>query len=282
MPSVVLASTDTDTKQINFSVNFVRIQEISFGEVVASVPLNMQNISVASQTSGDVTTWNYNQNLDSGANIFLSLMTSTSATQISFANQTYALQPGVVKSTISVAYWPFKSIRNQLQIVTVLGTQQSEAGCPQTTVKSDYSGNVRSVQYTVGGVSMYSTLLQDALVDQEPSPLGVNFVTQNGSNLLIMTLPHFWVNAVVDPDYSVLLDPTIYDSEDDCLGSSITEKQQKQNKQINTTIIVVVSVAGGVVLASAGAATYWGWKKRREFDLQMSALSRKVSQTNMT
>lgn len=51
---------------------------------------------------------------------------------------------------------------------------------------------------------MYGSILQDALVDQAPTPLKVDLSVENGTNIVIMTLPHFWVNAVVDPGMTVL------------------------------------------------------------------------------
>lgn len=46
---------------------------------------------------------------------------------------------------------------------------------------------------------MYGTFLENALVDQSPRPLKIDLVQQDTTNQVVLTIPHFWVNVVVDP-----------------------------------------------------------------------------------
>lgn len=258
--------------EVTFSVNVIEVREVEpDGTVVNSILLNETNVEVMSKTIDNVTTWTYDLHLDSGADLYMTFMMASVPTTIDFANQTYDLQPSILKSSISISYWSFETIKNQLQLVYELGTVQDQ---PQTTncftPQADAGGNVRSVQYTVDGVTMYGTFLQNALVDQEPRPLQVALSEKDNRNLIVLTLPHFWVNAVIDPDYSVLIQPE--DTNDPC------HYNQASNKAISTAIIASASVSAAFVFTGGVLASFFALKRRREFDQKMRELENRQSQ----
>lgn len=81
----------------------------------------------------------------------MNFISSSVATTVDFANQSYYLQPSVLKSSISVAYWPFLSLKNQLQIVYELGTDQKtwSNSCSVTAPKVDTAGIERNAKFSV-------------------------------------------------------------------------------------------------------------------------------------
>lgn len=144
-PQVVLVPTADLPQNINFSVSFVRVQEVTAnGDVVRVVPLHYQNLSVVVEQQGGVTSWTYDQLLEDGTDITLQFAMVSSPTPIEFANQSYVLQPSSLKATISVAYWPFAGIKNQLQIISEIGAAHEEDNITCTTTKSnnDKSGTL--------------------------------------------------------------------------------------------------------------------------------------------
>jgi hypothetical protein len=60
---------------------------------------------------------------------------------------------------------------------------------------------VRAISSVIDGVQVYGKFLDDALIDQEPKPM---LVTEEG-NSLILTLPHFWDYAAIDPGILTIL-----------------------------------------------------------------------------
>jgi hypothetical protein len=53
----------------------------------------------------------------------------------------------------------------------------------------------------VEGVLLYGKFLKYALVDDVPKPTSL---TTDGSSSVVMTLPHFWSYAVIDPGMLLL------------------------------------------------------------------------------
>lgn len=60
---------------------------------------------------------------------------------------------------------------------------------------------MRWVEVTVNDVALYGTFLNYSLIDQINKPLQVS--ADSTGSILTFTLPHFWVNAIIDPGIKI-------------------------------------------------------------------------------
>lgn len=244
-------------EQVYFSVKLKDISEIApNSSVVSSFTLNTQNLSGVAEVVNNTKTWSYNIELSNAAVIILRFtMTGNTSLPVTFANITRILQPYSIKLSVEIVNWPFTSYKNVLQVSMAIEPDQTQLDqCNFYNSSSDNSGNVRWTEFTVDQVTLYGSFLDYALVDQFTKPMQVK--AENSGAILTLTLPHFWVHAVIDPDFSVILGKPLK-PEDPCY-----DQIDKESSELHTAAMVAGIVVGGIALAAMAIGAFFLWKKK--------------------
>eukprot|EP00026_Physarum_polycephalum_P002460 Phypoly_transcript_02467.p1 GENE.Phypoly_transcript_02467~~Phypoly_transcript_02467.p1 ORF type:complete len:887 (+),score=102.50 Phypoly_transcript_02467:228-2663(+) len=263
---------ELSSSNVKFSISLHEIREISsLGNVVQSFSLRTVNLSAqANNTQSDI--FQYKIDFNNSAYMIITFTSIHTSTPTTFANQSFVLQPNSIKLTMEVYSWPFQVLRNQMQIIFGIDSSIPEA-C-QSSV-TDPSGNTRAFSFFLNGTEFYGRFLDNALVDNSPKPMLVH--QQNDQ--IILTLPHFWVYSIIDPDFSVLLVPSSDGSgkdEDEGNGNCLGAIHQNKKKKVSNGVIIGVTVGVVGAALALGAITgimLYNKKKQRHMKLtQMSTM----------
>eukprot|EP00026_Physarum_polycephalum_P003392 Phypoly_transcript_03403.p1 GENE.Phypoly_transcript_03403~~Phypoly_transcript_03403.p1 ORF type:complete len:406 (+),score=52.10 Phypoly_transcript_03403:1174-2391(+) len=251
--SVVIAVSD----QVYFSVALNEIAEISEGAVISSYSLSIRNISGSpTNLTGGAQQLTYQINLPNSAVVLLHFfLTQDSSLSVQFGNTTINVQPNSIKLSVEVINWPFKSVKNQLRVSLNVSAEKSDP-CSNLNSVSDNSGNIRWVELSVNQLTLYGSFLDYALIDEVQKPMQVNL--DKSTSVFSFILPHFWVHAVIDPDFAVLLgEDRQVNSKGGC-GPDI-----KNNSNHKAVIIAVCVAIGGAALVVAAGLLILRHKKRQ-------------------
>jgi len=246
-----------------FSLNLKEIAELDVsGKVVSNYSLNLQNLSASVVTGSDGTrNWTYTIHFPNGAYMLLNF-TFTSATplSVSFANTSLTLQPNSIKLTFQVVNWQFQTIKNELR-VTLNFSSETHDQCSTLNSVADTSGNLRWVELTVGDYSLYGSFLNVAEVDGKVRSMQINSID---SSVLSFILPHFWVTAIVDPDFSVLLGkPTSSNTKSTC-----EQDEQKRGGTGESKAGLIAGLITGVAALAVIVAGTIALRRRRQLTRQ--------------
>jgi len=198
--------------------------------------------------------WNLTIPLENEAVVVLRFLTTTTSLSVTFANTTRIIQPNSIKVTIEIFNWPFNSLRNHLSVAIALSPDKSKLGdCNYNITNTDKSGTTRWIVIVVNDVPLYGNFLNYAVIDQEKKPIQVNYA----DSLLYIIIPHFWVSAVIDPDFSVLLGPPT-DSSNPC-----GDKIKKHSSTYKAGVIVGIVLGVVVAIVIIGGLLYFSYRKRK-------------------
>jgi len=121
--------------------------------------------------------------------------------QIPFADETIVLAPNSVKFTLEID-WPLQQEYNKLQVFV----QTSSLGYGEQIPQTDINNNVVAASTLVVGGGLHARYSSRAVLD------GTTIVIVKNSwdaktGCVVIEVPYFFVNAVIDPDYSVFFAP---------------------------------------------------------------------------
>lgn len=253
----IVPTSNTTTEQLEFGIALITINEILDSEVVQSVDLRnisfIQNFYPYSNTTTNITTTSLFQTLSNGANLTLNVTLFDSLFTLSFATQSLSLSPHTVKLTIQLSSWPFTNRKSSLAFV--LSAAVNASGAQVATSPLSQSG-ISWVSVGSGSSTLYQQLLGVSLVDGFPRSI-VNEL-QTTTNYIVITVPSFWKEVVVDPNYSVLLG-----------GSKGPGGGGGGGSNSNSVIYIAVGVVVGVVAVAVvgGYAFRYYFQKRHEIKI---------------
>lgn len=262
-PEVPVVSIIPVGLNIEFKISIIELREITpAGNVAERVKLSSLNFSVDAGNSS----WLYKAELSIGGNMQIEFSTSSQQRNLTFAGQNFTLSPNALKFAVSVGGWPFQNINNKLIIVTKAEALTSQPGCggiSDPTVKQVNESLVwTSSEYL--GVTLFGRFLDNALVDNAPAPTKTTYDTLAGEYLI--TVPHFWNNVTVDPDFSVLVNPDKPLSTGGSVTSGCSLSVESPSSDFQTPLIAtLVSVFGAAGLC---VALMWIRKRRQENKLK--------------
>jgi len=218
-----------------------QIQEVTgSGEIVAVFNVSAANLVAVANITDEVEMWTYSITLANQAEISFTFMLVNNATTVEFLDESINLIPNTLKSTVYIGNWPFQTIANQLQIVTNVAAPQQESHCSRYSATSDASGNVRWFQFSVNGNAVVGKFLDTVLIDGSSRPLQVTTLQDNH---IAFSISHFWSYAVLDPDYSVILDPDT----NSCGGGSHVSRTTVIAVTVPIVVCAVLIVVVGLV-----------------------------------
>ncbi|KYR03125.1 hypothetical protein DLAC_00621 [Tieghemostelium lacteum] len=174
---------------------------------------------------------------------------------ISFADNTYLMKPGTLKYTISLGPYQFQSQLNSLQVVmSIQLNEPDQNSCTQT--QNNYGlvdGNqIEWLQLRINDTSLYGKFIQNSVVDYRLGTVNNYLLSNSSTNVTIgMNLPFYHVMAMLDPDFSVLLDTEPIQN-GTIIGNDCEENQSSKGLSRNKIIIIstICSVVGAAIIIS--------------------------------
>lgn len=244
-PQVSITPTGLD---VEFRISIIELREVTVqGSVVQKVILDSLNFSVTAGNSS----WNYHAGMEIGGTLQIEFSTASEPRNITFANQTFVVGANALKFSVGVTVWPFQALQNKLIIVTKAEAIIPQTACnvpPEPTLKPVNDSLVwTSSEYL--GVTLFGRFLQNALLDGEPAPSKTTYDTLAGEYLI--TLPHFWDVAIVDPDFSILMNPEKPPSTGSTITTGCNLVQESPGNNFATPVIatlVAVFGAAGLIM----------------------------------
>jgi len=156
---------------------------------------------------------------------------------IPFAGYEVNIPDNGIKYNVVIQDWIFETIANTL---TVTLSSSSNSDLQTFTTGTDQNGNLQWMRLSVCAIGLYSTYLAYAVLDGTVQR--VQFKTTGNNSDIAVRIPHFWNYAVIDPEYSVLVET----------GTSC-----QPNKHNNIPSEVIVSVVVSIVSATTIMAGVW-------------------------
>jgi len=169
------------------------------------------------------------------------------ATNITFLNQTVAVDPETIKFSLALRGWGFKSARNSLGITFAAGAP----GQTCTQIQNDASGNVQWLKLiSPSGAASYARFIQTVLLDDK---FIYGTFSSSSDGIVELSVPHFWNYLLFDPNFSLLVtDPTTNEQEGCNFDSTFG---------ISDRTIAIVVVFGTVGTAGLIIAFIYGYRK---------------------
>ncbi|EGG19793.1 hypothetical protein DFA_06895 [Cavenderia fasciculata] len=178
---------------------------------------------------------------------------------IPFINGTnISLKVGSVKYSISISQWLFENLINTLELSSQVKLSNLNSTTPLciSPIKNITSNSVGDIEAAVSifddGKVAYARMPNRAIIDKFPIVLRNTLIQNtisNGTIQIISSIPHFFSNALIDPDFSLLINgKDESSSQDDCNSQENGDDEKNENwKKI--TIGVVVGVVGAAAVA---------------------------------
>eukprot|EP00026_Physarum_polycephalum_P001122 Phypoly_transcript_01123.p1 GENE.Phypoly_transcript_01123~~Phypoly_transcript_01123.p1 ORF type:complete len:1193 (+),score=170.81 Phypoly_transcript_01123:88-3579(+) len=265
-PIVIVQPIDVnnggDSTQVGYKISITELRELDpTGAIVRSVQLGtLSFISVPT----DNYTREYNASFSLvgkiPTNVFVNFSSTPFSRNFTFADQDVNLVPYSIKFSVRVDNWPFTSARSRLAVVsqsTVSLITTDTCHGPSVTPQN-LNDNLVWVTSSFSGLTLYGKFLPNAIADGR---LVTTTNTFNSSESEVSTLiPHFFDFAVIDPDYSVLLNP--YATPDPIKDNAPPGCYPHKKNNHKTKVAVIVSVVVIVVVALAVAGAYVIYKRR--------------------
>jgi len=249
------------------------------GNVKQAFSLSSLNFTCSNIVSNSVTdSVNCGGQFPNTALINITAALSKTNYNVTFAGDSFTVAPNTVKISITLQYWPFRSIRNNLTIsISTQGINSFSAGrgsnigdcqSPQTTESDSESpsefgsgsnGNLRWFSLRFGTSTLYGTFNDKAEIEGKPKYTNVGY--DSNSSRIYLQLPYFWQYAIIDPNFAVLVDDfgtsPYTSSSDSCI--------QGNNPKVPVSVIVgiVIGVVASVVIAAAAVYLLRKHRKRQ-------------------
>ncbi|GAM22398.1 hypothetical protein SAMD00019534_055730 [Acytostelium subglobosum LB1] len=214
-PDASSPATVIKSEGATFLFNVVAIQELDqIGQLVSELlttTWTSTTINTDTMTSHIYNLTSFNQTLN--LKVSSRLDVSTVERTVVFAGQTFTCSPNSVKLTMSIEHWPFQSNLNTLRMVLHKdGTLNNDTGVcgTKSVVSVDPFNNMQYLKViNNNGVELYGRFLPYAMSDGRPA-LSRNEIinTTNSSTFIGINMPHCLDECVVDPDFSVLVNPS--------------------------------------------------------------------------
>jgi hypothetical protein len=226
-----LASTD-------FSISLSHIYEKdSAGDIWNPVNLTNTEFLLTTSVTSNYLFWNYTAQIFMRTSLQIYVFHFNKPDNFTFSGSTTEVGANTIKLAIFISDWPFRATQNALFVnfENSIATSSAMQGLqPCAIEKRENSNNdLRWYKVTVGGVTMYSQMEDEAIVDGYVKPITFAY---SSATTFAARIPFFWNNVTVDPNFSVLVEDS-----DPCRNS---DKPPKWNWFYIIPIFVVVPVCG--------------------------------------
>ncbi|KYQ90461.1 EGF-like domain-containing protein [Tieghemostelium lacteum] len=259
----VLASGDTVTYSSLVSVHSIR--EITpNGTVVFNQTFSQWILTDISSFGSTKYLYYVNFTKDSiTTNITVVLEWFNSTKIIEFAGQNLTMNPSTMKYNVNITKYSFELGTNTLQVIFAASLQSSAT--EDTCSKKDFGdvplSDLEYVKLKVNQNSLYGRFIKRGIIDQRVRSISNTLLDESGKptesyqsqSMIAINVPHFFNNAMLDPDFSILVDSGDSDDTEDnsvnCTFSNNADKGLSRNQIIG---IVVGSVVFALIIGLLG------------------------------
>ncbi|EAL72867.1 hypothetical protein DDB_G0271034 [Dictyostelium discoideum AX4] len=244
--------------ETKYSILITSINEIDFnGNSIKEINLKNNWIFISNKSNDNfyyfIQYLNNTNNNDNDTTIIISTIEEVKESkQFSFADINFNVESGSIKFTTTIKNWKYSSVLNTLQLrmnTTVDKIIKNDHDdCNEDVNISIINGDdddidIDKVSYMTiskNGKVLYGRFLEKALSDSRPSYIQNKIIKKNENSILIgLNLPHCVDSCIVDPDFSVLVNP---DFSSNCNSSD-------NRKKWLIPVAVVVPIVGLSIVA---------------------------------
>ncbi|KAM9960321.1 hypothetical protein ACTFIW_009450 [Dictyostelium discoideum] len=250
--------------ETKYSILITSINEIDFnGNSIKEINLKNNWIFISNKSNDNfyyfIQYLNNTNNNDNDTTIIISTIEEVKESkQFSFADINFNVESGSIKFTTTIKNWKYSSVLNTLQLrmnTTVDKIIKNDHDDCNEDVNISINNNdgsdddidIDKVSYMTiskNGKVLYGRFLEKALSDSRPSYIQNKIIKKNENSILIgLNLPHCVDSCIVDPDFSVLVNP---DFSSNCNSSN----NNNNRKKWLIPVAVVVPVVGLSIVAS--------------------------------
>eukprot|EP00026_Physarum_polycephalum_P010671 Phypoly_transcript_10841.p1 GENE.Phypoly_transcript_10841~~Phypoly_transcript_10841.p1 ORF type:complete len:359 (+),score=70.95 Phypoly_transcript_10841:151-1077(+) len=171
---------------------------------------------------------------------FLIWQFSDPETNITFASNSSIFPANTIKIAVQIRNWPFRNYGNSLSVVFLTSSSNTSSSSlfhQDLSATQDENNNLKWLYINVNGVILYAQFLDQAIIDGKIR--AANFSLNASDSTISCRIPHFWSNAVIDPNFSVLVGGTDK-SGTSSSGNSIFGHGKKTNLAVAVAVPIVV------------------------------------------
>ncbi|KAF2070808.1 hypothetical protein CYY_007876 [Polysphondylium violaceum] len=263
-PSVNL-TLQAESKFSSF-ISLVSLREYDNGgsDVVGTHVFNNDRwVNMNTIVNQDVKTLQYKYVINNSINttIYATIQVFSQAKSIVFGKKTLQMNPSTVKFTFNITAYPFAKSTNSLQILmgaSLLSTQ--EVGCSiQDFIKDQ--GDSQYLKIQIDQISLFGRFIGYGIVDGREESITNTLVekvdelnqqqqsSKSQQSFIGLNIRYFTQSVLLDPDFSVLIEPRSASSDQ---SNSICSQSSKSKKLSAAQIAGIV--IGGVVFLFIVAA----------------------------
>ncbi|KAK5583211.1 hypothetical protein RB653_004802 [Dictyostelium firmibasis] len=267
--------TNISNQDTNFKIYFRTLKEIGFnGNTIKSFELQDKwKLVSLNVINDDVTNSNYvfTQTLpNTNCILKVKIEQVKKDTEFTFAETTFTVSKGLIKFTLSISNYEYSSFLNTLELEMLSEADQSKD-------KSNYSNdcNIKDTEIETSNDELSATSFNYIRISKNNKILGARFINrvlsdgkstflsttiknETNSIIVVLNLPHCTKECLIDPDFSLLVDPQFSECE-------------KTSRKWVIPVSVVVSICGFATLLVLG---FYFYKKNTTFKLQILKLKR--------
>ncbi|KAF2070534.1 hypothetical protein CYY_008152 [Polysphondylium violaceum] len=263
-PSTVITLPGNET--INIFVKEVREHDINNQVVVRKVVSEML-WNLTQIESQETLVWNYTLLLDTGAFVVVKISYFLHNDYVQFAGLNISMPKGNVKFGIDLYDWEYQNSQNNVKVImTAQVVGAPNVKCEQQVSLANNTANDNQLhwfEFDQNGNSLYGRFSNRAIIDSRVIPItqDVDRKSEDGKELdIAMNVPFFRKSAIMDPDFSVVLNFGKYNAPSTECSSGSKVKWY-----------IPVSVVGGAaVAASAIGGFFYSRKLKKEKEFQDS------------
>lgn len=240
------------------------------------------NVSTDSEIASNYTSSIINHD-SSVTNISTTIRYFTKEETISFAGQQLEMYPSSIKYNVEISEYSFVSSLSYLQLI--FGVSLASSSSSNTEECSSVSnGQVLGAndffQVNINSYGLYGRFIKRAIIDSRKvsisnTKLNASDITQKRSSFdnvdsyIGINIPFFKQSALIDPDFSLIIDPSSAKDKQDSICN-------KQSSKLTTAQIAGI-IVGCVAALSIGVATTIYFIKKKTFEKHSRDLEMKLN-----
>ncbi|GAM27341.1 hypothetical protein SAMD00019534_105160 [Acytostelium subglobosum LB1] len=285
-------STITSDSTTSYEINICEIKELGPDSDQPFVDYDLKNFNWTKTNMSSTNQWRYQLVLPNSAVLDVYITQSADASQFTFGNVQMSTSRNSLKYTISITDWPFESKSNHLELVFQSETFVKEvpAGCQQQPSITEYGTNNNGSNSgansktnnntspellwfkTSDGMStLFARFLNKGILDGvwktirfssvsngtslSPSTTTSSSSTSTGLVGISLLVPYFAKNCTVDPDYTLIINPT----NEQQLNCNPTSSILDNSIFLSSAIVILVFIAA----AAIGSLTWYLIKQKQ-------------------
>ncbi|KYR00948.1 hypothetical protein DLAC_03013 [Tieghemostelium lacteum] len=262
------------------------LQEINFkGEVVSTVNLLDKQWTFVNDTNTYKRSFQYSTSFIQNSvttKLNVTLTWLNKSRDLDFAGQRFTVSPSTYKYSITISKFGFQQSLNTLKLIFDTDLEYNEATTDVCSSKHSSTDDMfRYTRLRIGDMTLLSRYVNYAIIDDRNTLISnepVNLqekISYNTTNLLVaINIPHYNVFAILDPDFSVLLDskPTDAQTENSICFSDDSSNSKSSLSKTQIAGIIVGSVVGGLCII--GVTLYIVFRKYKYSKIILSLRER--------